>query len=142
MAQVVGIGSQPLMGHLADRLGYKRVLVPALVTFAVLLLLIPAADGKVQLALVILALGTFLFSLHAILISAASELTEQSMQSTIVSLIYASSFVGALSPTLAGVLADSYGLKSTFLLAATLVGISAVILALTNLPRARGAATA
>jgi FSR family fosmidomycin resistance protein-like MFS transporter len=138
MAQVVGIGSQPLMGYLADRLGYKRVLVPALITFALLLLLIPAADSKVQLGLVILLLGTFLFSLHAILISAASELTEASMQSTIVSLIYASSFIGALSPTLAGVLADSYGLKSTFLLAASLVGISAVILVLTNLPKAKG----
>ena len=138
MAQVVGIGSQPLMGLLSDRLGYKRVLVPSLTIFALLLLLIPVADGKLQLAIVILLLGTFLFSLHAILISAASELTEQSMQSTIVSLIYASSFVGALSPTMAGVLADSTGLKSTFLLAAALVGISAAILTLTNLPQARG----
>ena len=142
MAQVVGIGSQPLMGHLSDRLGYKRVLVPALVTFALLLLLIPVADSKLQLAIVILLLGTFLFSLHAILISAASELTEPSMQSTIVSLIYASSFVGALSPTLAGVLADTYGLKSTFLLAASLVGTSSLILMLTNLPKARSRAAA
>jgi hypothetical protein len=59
------------------------------------------------------------------------------MQSTIVSLIYASSFVGALSPTLAGVLADTYGLKSTFLLAASLVGTSALILVATKLPAAR-----
>jgi FSR family fosmidomycin resistance protein-like MFS transporter len=137
MAQVVGIGSQPLMGHLSDRFGYKRVLVPAMVTFALLLLLIPAADGKVQLGIVILLLGTFLFSLHAILIAAASELTEQSMQSTIVSLIYASSFIGALSPTLAGVLADTYGLKVTFVLAASLVGLSALTLVLTALPKAR-----
>jgi FSR family fosmidomycin resistance protein-like MFS transporter len=137
MAQVVGIGSQPLMGHLSDRLGYKRVLVPAMSTFAVLLLLIPLADGKVQLGIVILLLGTFFFSLHAILIAAASELTEQSMQSTIVSLIYASGFIGALSPTLAGVLADAYGLKTPFILAACLVGLSAVTLMLTALPKAR-----
>ena len=137
MAQVVGIGSQPLMGYLSDRLGYKQVLVPAMITFAVLLLLIPAADGKVQLAIVILLLGTFFFSLHAILIAAASELTEQSMQSTIVSLIYAAGFIGALSPTLAGILADAYGLKTTFILASSLVGLSAVTLILTALPKAR-----
>jgi MFS family permease len=137
MAQVVGIGSQPLMGYLADRLGYKRVLVPAMVTFALLLLLIPAADGKVQLGVVILLLGTFFFSLHAILIAAASELTESSMQSTIVSLIYAAGFIGALSPTVAGILADAYGLKTTFLLASTLVAFSAVTLMLTALPKAR-----
>ena len=46
MAQVVGIGSQPIMGQLTDRIGYKRVLVPALVCFAVVLALVPAADGK------------------------------------------------------------------------------------------------
>jgi FSR family fosmidomycin resistance protein-like MFS transporter len=140
MAQVVGIGSQPLMGYLADRLGYKRVLVPAMTTFAVLLMLIPAADGKLQLGIVILLLGTFFFSLHAILIAAASELTEHSMQSTIVSLIYASGFIGALSPTLAGVLADAYGLKTTFVLASCLVGLSAVTLMLTSLPKARSRA--
>ncbi len=137
MAQVVGIGSQPLMGLLSDRLGYKRVLVPAMAMFAVLLLLIPVADGKLQLAVVILLLGTFLFSLHAILIAAASELTEASMQSTIVSLIYGAGFVGALSPTLAGVLADAYGLKITFVLAAALVGLAAVTLMFTALPKAR-----
>jgi MFS family permease len=140
MSQVVGIGSQPLMGYLADRLGYKRVLVPAMTTFAVLLILIPAADGKLQLGIVILLLGTFFFSLHAILIAAASELTEHSMQSTIVSLIYASGFIGALSPTLAGVLADAYGLKTTFVLASCLVGLSAVTLMLTSLPKARSRA--
>jgi predicted MFS family arabinose efflux permease len=137
MAHIVGIGSQPVMGFLADRFGYKPVLIPALLAMSLLLLLIPAADGKLELAVVILLLGTFLFSLHAILISAASELVEQSMQSTIVSLIYASSFVGALSPTLAGVLADAEGLQSTFVLAAGLVVCSAIVLALTRLPSAR-----
>jgi MFS family permease len=137
MAQVVGIGSQPIMGQLSDRIGYKRVLVPALICFAVLLALIPAASGKFQLAIVILLLGTFLFSLHAILIAAAAELAGETMQATTVSLIYAASFVGALAPTLAGVLADEYGFESTFLFAAMLVGVSALVLAVTNLPGSR-----
>jgi FSR family fosmidomycin resistance protein-like MFS transporter len=135
MAQVVGIGSQPLMGFLSDRLGHKRVLVPALTLFSLLFLLVPIADGKIELALVILALGAFLFSLHAILIAAAAELVPEDMQSTVVSLIYASSFVGALAPTVAGVIGDTYGLESTFLMSAVLVGASAVVLMLTRLPR-------
>jgi MFS family permease len=137
MAQVVGIGSQPLMGYLTDRIGYKRVLVPALVCFALLLALVPAADGKLQLAIVVLLLGTFLFSLHAILIASASELAGEAMQSTVVSLIYAASFVGALAPTVAGILADAYGFKSTFLFAGVLVGLSATTLAFTKLPGSR-----
>jgi MFS transporter, FSR family, fosmidomycin resistance protein len=134
LAQVVGIGSQPLMGQLTDRIGYKRVLVPALVCFALLLVLIPIADGKIQLAVVVILLGTFLFSLHAILIASATELADESMQATTVSLIYAASFVGALAPTIAGVLTDAYGFKSTFLFAGVLVGLSALTLFFTNLP--------
>ncbi len=137
LAQVVGIGSQPLMGHLADRFGHKRVLMPALAAFSLLLLAIPLAEGKLQLALVILALGAFLFSLHAILLAAAAELVSEEMQSTVVSLIYASSFLGALSPTLAGILADAEGLRATFVFASVLVALSAVVLAITRLPARR-----
>lgn len=141
LAQVVGIGSQPLMGFLCDRFGHKRILLPALTVFALTFLLVPLADGKVELALVILALGAFLFSLHAILIATAAELVGEEMQSTVVSLIFASSFLGALAPALAGMLADTYGLKSTFLLSAALVGLAAVVLAVTRLPARRTGAT-
>lgn len=134
MAQVAGIGSQPLMGFLSDRLGHKKVLVPALTIFALLFLLVPLADGKLQLAVVILAMGAFLFSLHAILISTAAELVSEEMHSTVVSLVYASSFIGALAPTFAGVLADNYGLESTFLMSAVLVGLAALVLSVTKLP--------
>jgi MFS family permease len=142
MAQVVGIGSQPLMGYLTDRIGYKRVLVPALICFAIVLTLIPVADGKVQLAIVVLLLGTFLFSLHSILIASAAEFAGESMQATTVSLIYAASFVGALAPTVAGVLTDAYGFGSAFVFAAVLVSLSAVTLIFTKLPGSRATRTA
>jgi len=134
LAQVVGVGSQPLMGLLSDRFGHKRVLVPAMTIFALTFLLVPLAEGKIALALVILALGAFLFSLHAILISTAAELVSEEMQSTVVSMIYASSFLGAAAPTIAGVLADAYGLKITFVLSSALVGVAAIVLAGTKLP--------
>ncbi len=41
---------------------------------------------------------------------------------------------GSGKSTLAGVLADSYGLQSTFLLSSVLVGLAAVVLMLTKLP--------
>jgi predicted MFS family arabinose efflux permease len=88
---------------------------------------------------VILALGAFLFSLHAILISTAAELVGEEMHSTVVSLIYASSFIGALAPTIGGIIADSYGLEYTFLLSALLVGAAAIVLAMTRLPRREAA---
>lgn len=137
MSQLAGIGSQPVMGLLADRLGHKAVILPALLGFAAVLGVLPLAQGKLELALVILALGVFVFSMQSILTSAAVELAGEGMHSTVVSLIYASSFVGSLSPTVAGVLADAYGLRTAFLFSFVLVALAAAVLALTPLrPRA------
>ena len=51
-----------------------------------------------------------------------------------VSLIYASSFVGSLAPTVAGVLSDAYGLPSTFYFSASLAVVATGVLLLTRLP--------
>jgi MFS family permease len=134
MSQLAGIGSQPLMGHLSDRFGHKRVIMPALIAFAILLALVPLADGKLPLAITILALGFFLFSMQSILTSAAVDMAGHEVHSSVVSLIYASSFIGSLAPTVAGVLGDAYGLRSTFYFSAGLAAVAAVILSLTNLP--------
>jgi predicted MFS family arabinose efflux permease len=135
MSQVAGIGSQPLMGFLSDRFGHKKVILPALMMFAVLLATVPLADGKIGLAVVILLLGFFLFSMQSILTSAAVEQAGHEVHSTVVSLIYASSFVGSLAPTVAGILSDAYGVKSTFYMSAALATTAVVILALTKMPR-------
>lgn len=134
MSQLAGIGSQPLMGMLSDRFGHKPVMLPALAIFAVLLAAVPFAEGKIALALVILALGFFLFSMQSILTSAAVELAGHEVHSTVVSLIYASSFIGSLAPTMAGILADRYGLESTFFFSAGLAVAATAILAVTKLP--------
>ena len=134
LSQLAGIGSQPVMGLLSDRFGHKAVILPALVTFAVLLALIPVAAGKVTLALVILGLGFFLFSMQSVLTSAAVDLADHGVHATVVSLIYASGFVGSLAPTIAGVLADRHGLSSTFYMSAAVAAVAVIILAFTKLP--------
>jgi FSR family fosmidomycin resistance protein-like MFS transporter len=138
MGQIAGIGSQPVMGLMADRFGHKTVILPALISFAVILALIPLADGKLQLAIAILALGIFVFSMQSILTSAAMELAGDYMHSTVTSLVYAAGFIGSLSPTIAGILADAHGLKVTFFFSASIVTVAACILALTDLSRKRG----
>ncbi len=141
MAQVVGIGSQPLMGLLSDRFGHKVVLLPAMAGFAAVLFSLSLVEGQVQFALAILALGAFVFSMHAILISAAMEVAEPEMQATTVSLIFAASFLGSLSPTIAGVIADAYGVPAVFVFSSSLVALGTVVLAFTRLPgRSRAAA--
>jgi FSR family fosmidomycin resistance protein-like MFS transporter len=138
LGQLAGVGSQPLMGILSDRIGHKLVILPALAMFAILLAIIPVAEGKLQLALVILAMGTFVFSMQSILTSAAIEIAGEEIQSTVVSLIYASTFVGSLSPTIAGVLADAYGREVVFVFASILVGVAAALMAMTPMPSRHG----
>jgi MFS transporter, FSR family, fosmidomycin resistance protein len=135
-AYLVGIGSQPLMGYLSDRIGHKRVLVPAMLSLGGLFVLLAAADGTLQLALTVVALGAFLFSLHSIFLSAAIAAAGDEVQSTTVSLMYSASFIGTLSPILAGAVADELGTQSVFLYAAALVFAATAVFALTRLPRA------
>jgi MFS family permease len=134
MSQLAGIGSQPVMGFLSDRLGHKPVILPALATFALLLALVPLADGKIALAVVILALGIFLFSMQSVLTSAAVDLAGHEVHSTVVALIYASTFVGSMAPVLAGILADEFGNKSTFYFSAAVAVVGMLIFAAIRLP--------
>jgi len=136
MAQFVGIGSQPLMGYLSDRLGHKAVLLPAMTALGSLFVLLRFAEGDVALVLTIVAMGAFLYSLHSIFISAAIGVVGEAAQATTVSLIYGASALGTLSPIVAGILADEFGTRSTFLYAAALVFVAAAIFAAMRLPRA------
>ena len=135
MAQVVGIGAQPVMGSLSDRYGRKVVLVPAMAVLGLLYVALRFADPGVQLVLTILAMGAFHYSLHVIFIAAAMDVARGEVQSTVVSLIYGSSFLGTLSPTLAGVIDDAYGIPNVFLYGGGVVLVAAVFMAMMKLPR-------
>ena len=135
LAQVVGIGAQPVMGFLSDRLGRKAVLIPGTTALGLLFFALRYADPGVELVLTILAMGAFLYSLHAIFIAAAMDIAGGEVQSTVVSLIYGASFLGAVSPILAGIIADQYGTPNAFLYGGAVVLLSALILSLLRLPR-------
>jgi FSR family fosmidomycin resistance protein-like MFS transporter len=134
LGQLAGIGSQPVMGFLSDRIGHKSVILPAMLMYTLILATIPFADGKVQVAIVILALGIFVFSMQSILTSAAIELTGESVSSSATSLIYAASFLGSLAPTIAGIITDAYGLKYAFYFGATFAALGTLTIAMTKMP--------
>lgn len=136
MAQLVGVVSQPAMGYMSDRFGHKRVLVPAMLSLGLLFLALAFAEGRLELALAILGLGAFLYSLHSIFISAAIGVAGESAQATTVSLMYGASFLGTLSPIIAGIFADELGTRSAFFYGAALVFAATAIFAVMRLPRA------
>jgi MFS family permease len=135
LAQIAGIGAQPVMGFMSDRFGRKATLVPAMVAMGLLFLALKYADPGIQLTLTVVAMGAFLFSLHSIFIAAAMDVAGEEAQSTVVSLIYGASFVGTVSPLVAGAIADAYGVTNAFMFGGAAVLMAALMLALTKLPR-------
>lgn len=142
MAQVVGIFAQPAMGAFSDKLGRRVVLIPAMIAQGLLSLALAFADPGWQLVLTILVLGAFAFALHSILLAAAIDLVSQEMHSSVVSLIYAAAFAGAVAPLLAGIIADRYGVPSAFLFGGSFPLLAVLVLAAYRLPKPAGQAAA
>ena len=129
LAQVAGIVAQPLMGYLSDRLGRKAILTPSFLIMGVSLFglyVVPASNGVLFL-IVIVILGTVLFSTMAILLAAAGDLVSSEVQGTTISLVFGTSIiVAALSPYIGGIFADWYGVKTSFLWASGIVMFTAI----------------
>ena len=153
--QFVGILAQPAMGWLADKFGHKRVLVPGTVALGLLMIALKFAPTDdplmidivllnitlpgIQFGIIALAMGAFLYALHAIYIAAAMEVAQGEAQSTVVSLIYGASFLGAFSPFLAGVIVDFGTTSDAFVYGGVMVFLAGVVLALIRLtPADRG----
>ncbi|MBM3933356.1 MAG: MFS transporter [SAR202 cluster bacterium] len=140
LAQVMGLVSQPLMGHMADRYGAKKVLMPAMVSSALLMLGLALAEPGWQLLVIIVVAGSFKFTLQHIFVAAAIEAAKGQSQSTVVSLIYGASILGILSPFIAGVVSDSFGIESAFIYAAGMAAVATVLLARFRMPSGPAAA--
>ena len=135
MSQIVGIGAQPAMGLISDKLGRKPVLIPAMLALGLLYIALSYADVGPQLLLTVLVMGAFQYPLHAIFIAAAMDFASGDVQSTMASLIYGASFLGTLSPVLAGVIADAYGIPTTFLFSSGITLLATFMLATLKMPR-------
>ena len=149
--QFIGILAQPTMGWLADKLGHKAVLVPCTAALGVLMIalkfsptdaplvfdivVIEITVPGIQFGIIALAMGAFLYALHAIYIAAAMDVAQGEAQSTVVSLIYGASLLGAFSPFIAGVIVDLGSNSDAFVYGGAAVIAAAALLGLTRLPR-------
>ena len=136
-AQVTGIVAQPIMGYLSDRFGRKIVLVPCTAALGLLIIALrfAPADAPLVLIAVVLAMGAFLYSLHTIYIAGAMDVARGRAQSTVVSLIYGASFLGAFSPWVAGRIVDLTQTSNAFIFGGATVILGALLLSITRLPK-------
>ena len=135
LSQVVGIGAQPVMGALSDRLGRKVIIVPALLAFSAMLAALYFVEPGFFMVLVIVVMGAFLYSMQALFLAAASDLGGWELQATISSMTYGMTFLAAtISPFIAGLFADAFQVKVVFLYSASLLLVSALAFVVIRMP--------
>ncbi len=129
LLHVVGIFSQTPLGYMSDRYGRKPVLVPSMIVLGVLYMLLAVAPPVAGLTLVIIAIGTFFYTLMNVMTAVISDVSGANVQASSQGLTTVIAQVAVLpTPIIAGYLVDHYGYGSAFVLAGVCVILSAACL--------------
>jgi len=120
----------PFWGHLADRHGHKRIAVTALVSYVVILALSAAVTRVGELLALRIGMGLF-GSIGPLGLAMATAQAPREETGGAVGLIQAAQILSAaIGPFAGGLLADSIGIRRTFLVTAALcVATLALVLA-------------
>lgn len=113
--QAAGFIAAPLSGNLSDRLGRKKVIMgSASVTALVLIAMASFGQSKFFIAFIAI-LGFFLYAIRPVMQAWLMDTTPRKLQGTSIGVLFGvQSIFSSLSPFVAGVIADSFGLFATF----------------------------
>jgi predicted MFS family arabinose efflux permease len=138
MLQIMGIGSQPVLGYLSDRIGRRVVLAFGFLGLTLgTLALYASGQGLLFFASVALT-GPFLFPMMAIILALGMDVVGRTMQGTTASIIFGVGIVLAtFSGWMAGRVADTYGVDAVFLYAAVPASLSLLFTLLGGVLRTR-----
>ena len=136
IALVIGFGSlvgalmSPLAGVLGDRIGYRRVLLAALVVGGVASLLMPLMSGLAGLFGAALLLGAAVATMGAMVFSLLATEVPPERRSATLNLVYLPLYVaGIVGPATGSVLAASVGLAGPFVAGCLVFFAGAVVIA-------------
>ncbi len=125
----MGVVSGPILGLISDRFGRKVVLVPGLVAATLLPIALVNAGSGPLLTLTMVTMGFFTYSLQQIVLAAFLDIAGRGTEATAVGLLFGGGgMVTAVSPLIAAVIIDSFGLGSIFYYVAAVAGISAAVM--------------
>ena len=121
--QAAGFAASPVAGHLSDRLGRKQILIGSMASTGVVLLAMAFAGGSPVFIALVAVLGFFLYATRPVIQAWMLETTPKHMAGSSIGILFGAQAVGAaLGPMIGGMIADRYGLLSSFyFLAATIV---------------------
>ena len=130
--QAAGFAASPIAGHLSDRMGRRRIMITSMLMSAVVLVFMAFAGKSLAFILFVAALGFFLYAIRPVMQAWLLETTPKNMGGTSIGILFGAQALGSsVAPLLGGIIADRYGLISTFwFLAVTIVIANFFILAM------------
>jgi MFS family permease len=139
--QAAGFAATPIAGHLSDRMGRRSVMMTSMGMTAVVLLFMALAGKSTAFIVFIAVLGFFLYAIRPVLQAWLLESTPKNMGGTSIGILFGAQSLGAsVAPLVGGMIADRYGLITTFwFLAGTIVVANLFILAMPREEPARPA---
>ncbi len=126
-AALVGALISPLGGALGDRIGFRTVLVAALVGGALALLIMPSASTIPVLATAAVLLGMSTAAVSAMIFGVLATEVPPERRSATLNLVYLPLYLaGTIGPALAGVVVTVMGVSAPFVLGALVFAFGAM----------------
>jgi MFS transporter, FSR family, fosmidomycin resistance protein len=113
--QAAGFAASPLAGHLSDRMGRKQILMSAMLGSGVVLAAMALTGGSPFFVALVAVLGFFLYATRPVIQAWMLDATPKNMAGSSIGVLFgAQALGGAIGPLLGGMVADRFGLLSTF----------------------------
>jgi MFS family permease len=134
LLQVAGFIATPIGGHLSDKVGRKKVVMASFGVTAFLIIAMALAGKSPAFIFFVAILGFFLYATRAVIQAWTIEETPRHLAATGIGLVFTLQGLGAaVSPTIFGLIADTYDIFTAFyFLAGTIIVANALIVFMPN----------
>lgn len=113
--QAAGFIAAPIAGHMSDKMGRRNVIMSSMIMTGVVLFFMVFAGGSPVFVAFVALLGFFLFAIRPVLQAWLLDATPKNLGGTAIGAMFGIQAVGsAVGPVICGIIADKYGLLSTF----------------------------